>query len=155
MEVKSIGLLKGTQAAIYGVNGSNGVISITLKQGKRKYIIIIFIFIYINRENESKNNFPCPFVLYCVLINMTAQKNNKNKKIIITGTVIDATNLPIVNAIILIDNVKTNSFTDSKGEPILLKSNPLHLKSAFLLLASGTFEDSIKRKNKRSILNLV
>ncbi len=36
MEVKSIGLLKGTQAAIYGINGSNGVISITLKNGNEK-----------------------------------------------------------------------------------------------------------------------
>ena len=36
LEVKSIGLLKGSSAAIYGVNGSNGVISITLKDGKDK-----------------------------------------------------------------------------------------------------------------------
>lgn len=36
VEVKSIGLLKGTSAAIYGVNGSNGVISITLKNGTEK-----------------------------------------------------------------------------------------------------------------------
>lgn len=33
VEVKSIGLLKGTAGAIYGENGSNGVISITLKNG--------------------------------------------------------------------------------------------------------------------------
>jgi len=36
VEVKSIGLLKGTAAAIYGVNGSNGVITITLKNGTEK-----------------------------------------------------------------------------------------------------------------------
>jgi hypothetical protein len=36
LEVKSIGLLKGTAAAIYGLNGSNGVISITLKNGTEK-----------------------------------------------------------------------------------------------------------------------
>ena len=36
IEVKSIGLLKGTAAAIYGLNGSNGVISITLKNGSEK-----------------------------------------------------------------------------------------------------------------------
>lgn len=34
LDVKSIGLLKGSAAAIYGVNGSNGVISITLKNGR-------------------------------------------------------------------------------------------------------------------------
>ena len=33
MEVKSIALLKGSSASIYGVNGSNGVICITLKNG--------------------------------------------------------------------------------------------------------------------------
>jgi hypothetical protein len=36
VEVKSIGLLKGSAAAIYGVNGSNGVITITLKDGTEK-----------------------------------------------------------------------------------------------------------------------
>jgi len=36
LEVKSIGLLKGSSAAIYGVNGSNGVISIKLKDGSEK-----------------------------------------------------------------------------------------------------------------------
>ena len=36
IEVKSIGLLKGSSAAIYGVNGSNGVINITLKDGSDK-----------------------------------------------------------------------------------------------------------------------
>lgn len=33
VEVKSIKILKGSQAAIYGVRGSNGVVSITLKNG--------------------------------------------------------------------------------------------------------------------------
>jgi hypothetical protein len=36
LEVKTIGLLKGSSAAIYGVNGSNGVICITLKDGSDK-----------------------------------------------------------------------------------------------------------------------
>lgn len=36
VEVKSIKALKGSQAAIYGVRGSNGVISITLKNGAEK-----------------------------------------------------------------------------------------------------------------------
>jgi TonB-dependent SusC/RagA subfamily outer membrane receptor len=35
-EVKSITVLKGSAAAIYGVRGSNGVISITLKNGTEK-----------------------------------------------------------------------------------------------------------------------
>jgi TonB-dependent starch-binding outer membrane protein SusC len=36
LEVKSIQVLKGSAAAIYGVRGSNGVISITLKNGTEK-----------------------------------------------------------------------------------------------------------------------
>ncbi len=36
LEVRSIKLLKGSSASIYGVNGSNGVISITLKNGTEK-----------------------------------------------------------------------------------------------------------------------
>jgi TonB-dependent SusC/RagA subfamily outer membrane receptor len=36
LEVKSIKVLKGSEAAIYGVRGSNGVISITLKNGTEK-----------------------------------------------------------------------------------------------------------------------
>ena len=36
LEVKSINVLKGSSAAIYGVRGSNGVISITLKNGTEK-----------------------------------------------------------------------------------------------------------------------
>jgi TonB-dependent SusC/RagA subfamily outer membrane receptor len=36
LEVKSIKVLKGSEAAIYGVRGSNGVISIALKNGTEK-----------------------------------------------------------------------------------------------------------------------
>jgi len=35
-DVKSIKILKGSEAAIYGINGTNGVISITLKNGSEK-----------------------------------------------------------------------------------------------------------------------
>jgi len=36
VEVKSIVLLKGSQAAVYGMEGANGVLSITLKSGDEK-----------------------------------------------------------------------------------------------------------------------
>jgi TonB-dependent SusC/RagA subfamily outer membrane receptor len=42
-----------------------------------------------------------------------AQKNNK--KITIEGTVVDISNRPVVNAIIMIDNQNTSSITDAKG----------------------------------------
>jgi TonB-dependent Receptor Plug Domain/CarboxypepD_reg-like domain len=35
-DVKSIRILKGTEASVYGINGTNGVISITLKNGSEK-----------------------------------------------------------------------------------------------------------------------
>jgi type 1 fimbria pilin len=35
-DVKSIRILKGSEAAIYGINGTNGVLSITLKNGSEK-----------------------------------------------------------------------------------------------------------------------
>ncbi len=77
--------------------------------------------------------------------NMSAQKNNK--KITITGSVIDATNLPIANAIILIDDVKTNSVTDSKGN-YTIKVKPTAVKISIFTFGSGTFEDSIKGRTK-------
>jgi hypothetical protein len=36
IEVKSIGVLKGSAASVYGVNGANGVITIVLKNGTEK-----------------------------------------------------------------------------------------------------------------------
>jgi TonB-dependent Receptor Plug Domain len=36
LEVKSNKILKGSEAAIYGLRGSNGVVSITLKNGTEK-----------------------------------------------------------------------------------------------------------------------
>ena len=79
--------------------------------------------------------------------NLSAQKNNKNKKITITGTVLDASNLPIANAIVLIDDVKTNSLTDSKGT-FTVKVKPTSSKISIFTFGSGTFEDSIKGRTK-------
>jgi TonB-dependent SusC/RagA subfamily outer membrane receptor len=45
--------------------------------------------------------------------NVSAQKNDK--KITIEGSVVDITNQPVVNAIIMIDNKKTGSTTDATG----------------------------------------
>jgi TonB-dependent SusC/RagA subfamily outer membrane receptor len=73
--------------------------------------------------------------------NLSAQKNNK--KVTITGTVIDATNLPIMNAIIMIDDVKTNSITDAQGN-YKVKVSPTALKITVFTFGHGTFEDSIK-----------
>ena len=78
---------------------------------------------------------------------LSAQKNNKNKKITITGTVTDATNLPIANAMILIDDVKTNSLTNSKGV-FTVKVKPSASKISIFSFGNGTFEDSIKGRTQ-------
>ena len=77
--------------------------------------------------------------------NITAQKNNK--KIIITGTVLDAAKEPIVNAIVMIDDQKTNSVTDSKGN-YKIKVSPSASKIGIFTFGSGTFEDSIKGRTQ-------
>lgn len=77
--------------------------------------------------------------------NLSAQKNNK--KITITGTVIDPSNLPIVNAMIMIDDVKTNSVTDSKGN-YKIKVKPTAAKISIFTFNHGVFEDSIKGRTQ-------
>jgi TonB-dependent SusC/RagA subfamily outer membrane receptor len=79
--------------------------------------------------------------------NLSAQKNSKNKKIVITGTVIDATNLPIVNAMIMIDDVKTNSVTDAKGA-YSVKIKPTASKISIFTFGHGMIEDSIKGRTQ-------
>jgi TonB-dependent SusC/RagA subfamily outer membrane receptor len=73
--------------------------------------------------------------------NITAQKNNK--KITITGSVRNAARQPIVNAIVMIDDQKTNSITDANGD-YKVKVKPTAAKIAIFTFGSGTFEDSIK-----------
>jgi TonB-dependent SusC/RagA subfamily outer membrane receptor len=85
-------------------------------------------------------------LLSAICINsITAQKNNK--KIIITGTVLNAAKEPIVNAIVMIDDQKTNSVTDSKGN-YKIKVNPSASKIGIFTFGSGTFEDSIKGRTQ-------
>ncbi len=89
----------------------------------------------------------CLILLSVLCLNNLSAQKNKNKKITITGTVIDATNLPIVNAIILIDNAKTNSLTDSKGF-YSVKVKPTATTISVFTFGNGTFEDSIKGRTQ-------
>jgi TonB-dependent SusC/RagA subfamily outer membrane receptor len=77
--------------------------------------------------------------------NLNAQKNNK--KIIITGTVLSADKAPIANAIIMIDDVKTNYLTDSEGK-YKIKVKPTASKICIFTFGNGTFEDSIKGRTQ-------
>jgi hypothetical protein len=71
---------------------------------------------------------------------LDAQKNNK--KITISGTVLDADKLPIANAIVMIDNEKTNSFTDAKGN-YKIKVKPTALKIGIFTFGHGIKEVGI------------
>lgn len=76
---------------------------------------------------------------------ITAQKSNK--KVTITGTVLNASREPIVNAIVMIDDQKTNSMTDANGN-YKVKVKPTALKIGIFTFGSGTFEDSIKGRTR-------
>jgi len=77
--------------------------------------------------------------------NLNAQKNNK--KITITGTVVNSDKVPISNAIIMIDDQKTNSLTDAEGN-YKIKVKPDAVKIAIFTFGHGTAEDSIKGRTK-------
>jgi TonB-dependent starch-binding outer membrane protein SusC len=71
---------------------------------------------------------------------LSAQKTNK--KIIITGTVVDATENPIPNAIVMIDGQKTDAVTDAKGT-FTVKVKPDALRIGIFTFGSGIMEEDI------------
>jgi TonB-dependent SusC/RagA subfamily outer membrane receptor len=57
------------------------------------------------------------FVLVLSLFSIqVSQAQKSNKKIKITGTVVDASSRPVEGALIMVDGVKTDEVTDAKGE---------------------------------------
>jgi len=80
------------------------------------------------------------------LINsMSAQK--PGRKVEITGTVLDVYNSPIANAIIMIDDQKTNSLTDARGNyKIRVKRNAL--KIGVFTFGNGTFDQEISGRTE-------
>ena len=71
---------------------------------------------------------------------ISAQKNTK--KITITGTVLNNAKEPIANAILMIDDQKTNSVTDSKGN-YKIKVKPDAQKIGVFTFGSGIREEAI------------
>src|SRR5664280_51045 len=71
----------------------------------------------------------------------------QNKKITITGTVLDASKKPIVNAIIMIDDKKTNSVTDDKGN-YRIKVRPPVSKIGVFTFGYGTAEVEINGRTR-------
>jgi TonB-dependent SusC/RagA subfamily outer membrane receptor len=76
---------------------------------------------------------------------ITAQKSNK--KIEISGTVLNSDKQPIMNAIIMIDDAKTSSMTDASGK-YKVKVKPTAIKIGFFTFGHGTYEDSIKGRTQ-------
>jgi TonB-dependent SusC/RagA subfamily outer membrane receptor len=79
------------------------------------------------------------------LKNMDAQKSNK--KIVLTGTVLSVTKAPIVNAIVMIDNEKTNSVTDAKGN-YRVKVKPTAEKIGIFTFGHGVAEEPINGRTR-------
>jgi TonB-dependent SusC/RagA subfamily outer membrane receptor len=90
-------------------------------------------------------------ILFLILLSalcinsINAQK--KNKKVTISGIVVNAANEPIVNAIIMIDDVKTNSMTDAEGK-YSVKVKPTAARIGIFTFGHGTSEDSIKGRTE-------
>ena len=87
------------------------------------------------------------FILLSALCitSITAQKSNK--KITITGTVINASKEPIANAIVMIDDQKTNSITDSKGN-YKIKVKSTATKIGIFTFGQGTSEEIINGRTE-------
>lgn len=74
------------------------------------------------------------------LSSLTAQRNNN--KITITGTVLDVSKFPIVNAIVMIDGQNTSSVTDTKGQ-YKVRVKRTASKIGIFAFGSGIIEESI------------
>ena len=53
------------------------------------------------------------FFVVCMTNNLTAQSNAK--KVTVSGYIIDTNNKPIQDAVIMVDNVKLDTYLNSKG----------------------------------------
>ena len=79
------------------------------------------------------------FSALCV-ISITAQTNEK--KISISGIVLDANKEPIVNAIVMIDGQKTKTITDYEGK-YKLRVSPSASRIGIFTFGYGVYEESI------------
>jgi TonB-dependent SusC/RagA subfamily outer membrane receptor len=89
-------------------------------------------------------------ILLSVLCINSISAQKSNKKITITGTVLDVDKRPVMNAIIMIDGQKTNSITDSEGN-YKIKVNPNALKIGIFTFGNGIFEEEISGRTRINI----
>lgn len=94
-----------------------------------------------------------PFVLLLSIISIQVSYAQKtNKKIKISGTVVDAGSKPVEGVIILIDGVKTDVLTNSSGEYSLRI-----LPSAKSITAMSLFSNAVKTTDidGRTVVNII
>ncbi len=92
-------------------------------------------------------------VLICFSQHSFAQKSNKkaDKKITITGMVVDTLNNPVENAVIFIDKVKTSSVTNHQGF-FKVQASPKAREILVFTLLNGFSREEI---NGRTTINFV
>ena len=96
--------------------------------------------------NKMKLKTSFLFLLFVLFIgNVTAQKNNN--KITITGTVLFANGSPVADAIIMIDNQKTRSKTDSEGN-FKIKIKPEASTIGIFTFGNGYYEEEINGRTR-------
>lgn len=96
---------------------------------------------------KTKTLFMLCLIMGIANTQLSSQKNST--KITITGTALDVAKSPIVNTIIMIDNKKTSSITDSKGTyKIKVKRNAS--KIGIFTFGNGIIEEDI---NGRTLIN--
>lgn len=87
---------------------------------------------------KNKIVFVIMFFLFCFQISPA----QKSKKLTITGTVLGVDKNPITNAIIMIDNKKTNSLTNAEGN-YKVKVKPEAIKIGVFTFGNGIREEDI------------
>jgi hypothetical protein len=83
------------------------------------------------------------FLIISVLFINSISAQKPGRKIEIKGTVLDVYNVPIANAIIMIDNNKTHAVTDSRGN-YKIRVKPDASKIGVFTFGNGLFEDYIQ-----------
>jgi len=86
-------------------------------------------------------------ILMAVFSINSSNAQKSNKKVTITGTVLNADKSPVANAIIMIDDQKTSSVTDADGKyKVKVKSSASRI--GIFTFGLGTKEDSIKGRTQ-------
>jgi TonB-dependent SusC/RagA subfamily outer membrane receptor len=85
-------------------------------------------------------------ILPVIGINNTSAQKSHNKATV-SGTVLDANNKPIVNAIIMINGIKTQTLTNDKGK-YWIRVDTSGSKIGIFTFGSGIFEQEIRGRDR-------